>query len=105
MMQNPYKLFQEECPEVAARFNDLVEAQKSLKGLDAKTKQLINIAIQTANKNARGVEMHAHMAKENGATREEIVSAVVLNLHHSGFASVMECLPAAIKGLKGEMQK
>lgn len=102
MTQNPYELFQKECPEVAARFNDLIEAQKSLEGLDAKTKQLINIAIQTANRNTRGVQMHAMMAKNEGATREEIVGAVVLNLHHSGFASVLECLPAAIDGFEGK---
>ncbi len=103
MNENPYELFQKECPDVAARFNDLVEAQKTLKGLDSKTKQLINIAIQTANQNVRGVQMHAMMAKKEGATRQEIVGAVVLNLHHSGFASVINCLPAAINGFEGEM--
>lgn len=103
MSQNPYELFQKECPEVASRFNDLIEAQKLLEGLDAKTKQLINIAIQTANRNQRGVQMHAMMAKNEGATREEIVGAVVLNLHHSGFASVLECLPAAIDGFEGKI--
>ena len=102
MTQNPYEIFLEECPEVAARFDDLIQAQKSLKGLDAKTKQLINIAIQTANRNAKGVQMHAMMAKKEGATRDEIIGAVVLNLHHSGFASVLECLPAAIKGFEGK---
>lgn len=100
---NPYEIFQKECPEVAARFNELIEAQKALKGLDAKTKQLINIAIQTANRNPRGVQLHAMMARNEGATREEIIAAVVLNLHHSGFASVLECLPAAIDGFEGKI--
>jgi AhpD family alkylhydroperoxidase len=100
MTINPYEIFIEECPEVAARFDDLIKAQKDLKGLNAKTKQLINIAIQTANRNVRGVQMHAMMAKNEGATREEIVGAVVLNLHHSGFTSVLECLPAAIEGFE-----
>ncbi len=103
MNQNPYEIFQKECPEVAARFNDLIEAQKSLQGLDAKTKQLINIAIQTANRNVKGVQMHAMMAKNEGAAREEVVGAVVLNLHHSGFASVLKCLPAAIEGFEGKL--
>lgn len=103
MSQNPYELFQKECPEVAARFNDLIEAQKALKGLDAKSKQLINIAIQTANRNSRGVQIHAMMAKNEGATREEIIGAVVLNLHHSGLAAVLECLPTAINGFEGKM--
>lgn len=103
MTQNSYEVFQKECPEIAERFNDLVEAQKALKGLDAKMKQLINIAIQTANRNPRGVQMHAMMAKSEGATRDEIIGAVVLNLHHSGFASVLECLPAAVDGFEGKM--
>jgi AhpD family alkylhydroperoxidase len=103
MNQNPYEIFQKECPEVAARFNDLIEAQKALKGLDAKTKQLITIAIQTANRNPRGVQMHAMMARNEGAAREEIIAAVVLNLHHSGFAKVLECLPAAIDGFEGKI--
>lgn len=64
MNQNPYKVLQKECPEVAARFNDLIEAQKALKGLDTKSKQLINIAIQTANINPKGVQMHSMMAKK-----------------------------------------
>lgn len=102
MNQNPYEIFLKECPEVAARFNDLIEAQKALKGLDAKSKQIINIAIQTANRNPKGVQIHAMMAKKEGATRDEITGAVILNLHHSGFASVLECLPAAIKGFEGE---
>jgi AhpD family alkylhydroperoxidase len=102
MEQNPYELFQKEFPKIAARFNELVEAQKSLEGLDAKTKQLINIAIQTANQNQQGVKMHAQMAKNEGATREEVTGAVVLNLHHSGLSSVTKCLPAAIQGFEVE---
>lgn len=102
MEQNPYQLFQNECPQIAASFNELVEAQKALKGLDSKTKQLINIAIQTANHNSRGVMMHAIMAKKEGASRAEVVGAVVLNLHHCGLTSVLECLPAAVEGFDNE---
>jgi AhpD family alkylhydroperoxidase len=91
--------------KVAACFKDLIETQKALKELDAKTKQLINIAIQTANQNPGGLQMHAMMAKNEGAKREEIIAAVVLNLHHSGFAKVLECLPAAIDGFEGKSEK
>jgi AhpD family alkylhydroperoxidase len=100
--QNPFELFMKECPELAARFNELVQAQKSLKGMDNKTKQLINIAIQTANRNAKGVMMHAAMAKNAGASRDEVITAVVMNLHLSGLAPVLECLPAAVKGHDGK---
>jgi AhpD family alkylhydroperoxidase len=98
MDKNPYQIFQEEFPDLADKFNHLVEAQRSLKGLDAKTKQLLNIAIQTANRNPNGVKMHAMMAKKCGASRDEIKGAVVMNLHLSGLATVLTCLPAALEG-------
>ncbi|MFA4824661.1 MAG: carboxymuconolactone decarboxylase family protein [Methanoregula sp.] len=98
--KNPYEIFQKECPELAERFNNLVEVQRSLKGLDLKTKQLINIAIQTSTKNSRGVKFHAIMAYQAGATRDEIIGSVVMNLHLTGLVTVLECLPAALEGVE-----
>jgi alkylhydroperoxidase/carboxymuconolactone decarboxylase family protein YurZ len=100
MDKSPYEIFQLECPELAAKFNELVQVQRSVKGLDQKTKQLINIAIQTSIKNPTGVRMHAMMAKKDGATREEVISAVSMNLHLTGLSNVLECLPSAIEGYK-----
>ncbi len=98
--KNPFQIFQDEFPELAGRFNDLVDAQRSLKGMDPKTKQLVNIAIQTANRNPTGVKMHSYMAKKQGASRDEILGAVVLNLHLSGLSNVLDCLPSALEGLE-----
>jgi AhpD family alkylhydroperoxidase len=98
--KNPFQIFQDEFPELAGRFNDLVYAQRSLKGMDPKTKQLVNIAIQTANRNPMGVKMHSFMAKKQGASRDEILGAVVLNLHLSGLSNVLDCLPSALEGLE-----
>jgi len=95
-----FELFQKECPELAERFNNLVEVQRSLNGLDKKTTQLINIAIQTSIRNAEGVRSHAILARKAGATKEEIVGAVVMNLHLTGLVTVLECLPAALAGLE-----
>jgi len=92
MEKNPYEIFQKECPDLADSFNKLVDAQRSLEGLDPKTKQLLNIAIQTANSNPMGVKLHAQMARQNGATREEVKGAVVMNLHLSGLSTVLSCL-------------
>ena len=94
------QLFTEEFPDLAEKFDDLVEAQRHLEGLDQKTKQLINIAIQTANRNPRGVMFHAMMAKNAGATRKEVLGAVAMNLHLSGLGTVLESLPAAVEGFE-----
>jgi AhpD family alkylhydroperoxidase len=98
MEKSPYEIFQSECPELALKFNELVQVQSKMEGLDQKTKQLINIAIQTCNNNPTGVRLHAIMAKKVGATREEVVGAVSMNLHLSGLSTVLECLPLAIDG-------
>ncbi len=98
MDKSPYETFQSECPELANKFNELVQVQSTLIGLDQKTKQLINIAIQTCNKNPTGVKMHSIMAKKSGAKREEVIGAVAMNLHLSGLSSVLTSLPFAIEG-------
>jgi AhpD family alkylhydroperoxidase len=96
--KDPYEVFEEELPELAARFDAIVQTQIQLPGLEPKTKQLVNIAIQTANRNPRGVMWHAAMAREQGATREEVIGAVAMNLHLTGLAAVLDGLPAALQG-------
>jgi len=105
MPEDPFEMLQRECPDVATCYEALVEAQRAAPGLDAKTKQLVNIAIQTAGRNARGVGWHAAMARGEGASRDEIVGAVVMNLHLSGLGPVLECLPAAIEGIQASEQR
>jgi len=102
MAQYSFESFAKEFPELASTYLELVEAQRSLKGLDAKTRQLINVGIQTANRNLRGVKYHAFMAKKEGATRDEVMGAVVLNLHLRGVGVVLDTLPAAIAGFEGK---
>lgn len=103
MSENSYQLFKEELPSLFENFNQLVEAQKDLQGLDPKTKQLINIAIQTAHQNLDGVKMHAAMARKMDASWEEVKGAVALNLHLSGLGSILNCLPAAKEGFEMEL--
>ncbi len=102
MSQNPFELFVKEFPEISKEYDQLVEAQRNQKGMDQKTKQLINIAIQTATRNPRGVKFHAMMAKQAGAKREEVTGAVIMNLHLTGLATVLESLPAAIDGYENK---
>jgi AhpD family alkylhydroperoxidase len=95
---NPFEVFRTECPDIARAFDTLVEAQRDAPGLDNKTKQLVNIALQTATRNPRGVFFHAAMARDAGASREEVKTAVVMALHLVGLAAVLDCLPSALEG-------
>ena len=37
-------------------------------------------------------------AKKDWATRDEVISAVSMNLHLTGLSNVLECLPSVIEG-------
>ena len=97
MTDNPMELFAREAPEVAAAFNGLIMAIVGSKGLDPKTKQLIYISMKAAMGDETAVKAHLPMAKEAGATRAEVVDAILMTLTVSGIRGVVSCLPEAIR--------
>jgi AhpD family alkylhydroperoxidase len=97
VQKNPMEVFQEEAPEVAQAFNGLIMSLVGRKGLDVKTKQLIYIAMKAAMGDDMAVKAHVPMAKAAGATREEVVDAILMTLTVSGIRGVVHCLPEAAK--------
>lgn len=97
MESNPMELFMKEAPDVARAFDGLIQSLIASEGLDAKTKQLIYIAMKSAMGDDTAVTFHAPMAKQLGATKTEIVDAVLLSLTVSGISGVMACLPSVVK--------
>lgn len=95
--RSPLEIFQAEAPDVAKAFDDLIKAIVASKGLDEKTKQLIYVAIKASNGDVTAVNAHVPMAKKLGATKEEVVDAILMTLTVSGIKGVMSCLPEAVK--------
>ena len=100
MPENPMELFRREAPEVAEAFNGLIMALVASRGLDQKTKQLIYIAMKAAVGDDTAVKAHLPMAKQAGATREEVVDAILMTLTVSGIRGVVHCLPDAVKAFE-----
>jgi alkylhydroperoxidase/carboxymuconolactone decarboxylase family protein YurZ len=96
MDTSPMELFKKEAPEVADAFNDLIKALINLKGLDGKTKQLIYIAMKASVGDETAVKAHIPMAKALGASKEEVVEAILLTLTVSGISGVLKSLPYVI---------
>jgi alkylhydroperoxidase/carboxymuconolactone decarboxylase family protein YurZ len=86
-----------EAPEVASAFNGLIMSLVAIKGLDIKTKQLIYIAMKAAMGDDTAVRAHIPMAKAAGASREEVIDAILMTLTVSGIRGVVHCLPEAVK--------
>lgn len=97
MGQNAMDVFQKEAPQVAEAFNGLIQAIVSSKGLDEKTKQLIYISIKAAQGDETAVKFHVPMAKKLGATKAEVIDAILITLTVSGIKGVATCLPGAVK--------
>ena len=91
------EIFQREAPEVAMAFNGLIMSLVASKGLDQKTKQLIYIAMKAAMGDDSAVRAHLPMARQAGATREEVVDAILMTLTVSGIRGVVHCLPDAVR--------
>ena len=95
--KNPMDVFQEEAPEVAGAFDGLIKAIIASEGLDGKTKQLIYIAMRASQGDTAAVKAHVSMAEKLGATKEEVIDAILMTLTVSGIKGVVSCLPEAVE--------
>ncbi len=96
-MSNPLELFQKEAPEVAQAFNGLIQSIVASKGLDEKTKQLIYIALKTVEGDSLALQYHIPAAKELGATKAEVIDAILVSLTVCGIKGVANAIPLAVE--------
>ncbi|MCL2227211.1 MAG: carboxymuconolactone decarboxylase family protein [Oscillospiraceae bacterium] len=93
-----FQIMSEETPAVSKGFFDMAGAIQKEGGLDDKTFQLVYIAIKAAggSDGLGSVVAHTVMAKQAGATREEIRGAILVSLMTNGLQGVVSCLEAAL---------
>ena len=90
-----FESFGREAPAHATAWMDATVALEKATALDTKTKDLAYLAVLAALRLESGVAFHVQQAKAHGATRDEVISAVLLGLQPAGHG-VTACLPAAI---------
>ena len=100
--KNPVEIFQTEAPEVAEAFEGLIKSLRNSKGLDPKMKQLVYIGVKAAMGDSTAVYYHVKMAKELGATRDEIKDTILITLSVCGLKGVTSCLPIALETYDNE---
>jgi AhpD family alkylhydroperoxidase len=94
-MSKEFDIFLKSCPEAGKAYLELFKSVMKGPALPAKTKQLILIGVMTAQNYPPGVRAHVPQAIKAGATREEIIEAILTTLPVAGINGVLECLPAA----------
>ena len=95
LISKAFQAFMSEAPQHAQAWGTMVQGLASASALDRKTSALAYLAVLAALRLESGIAFHVKAAKQAGATREEVISAVLIGLPAAGLA-VTQALPAAI---------
>ena len=94
-VSDAFQVFMREAPAHQLAWLEAVQKLDAASALDAKTEELVYIGILAAARMEGGLPFHVSHAKSLGATREEIISAILVGLPAVGNA-VIHALPVAL---------
>lgn len=94
-VSNAFQTFRNEAPSFAQAWMEMVQGLDQASALDKKTAELAYLAVLAALRMESGVPFHVHAAKRAGASRAEVISAILVGLPAAGH-SVTQVLPAAL---------
>lgn len=89
-----FQAFLAEAPQHSKAWMDAVDKLGKASALDPKTKALCYLAVLAAARLSSGVPFHAQLARSLGATRDEVMGAVLVGLPAVGNAVVDSLVPA-----------
>ena len=82
----------ERFPEVFGHYSALAESISKLKGMDAKTQELVKLGISIGAGTEGAVHSHTRRALDLGATEDEIVQCALLAITTIGWPGAMAAL-------------
>jgi alkylhydroperoxidase/carboxymuconolactone decarboxylase family protein YurZ len=91
-----FQAFLKEAPRHSSAWMAAVQALDGANALDRKTSALAYLAVLAALRLESGVPFHVRIAKQAGASREEVISALLIGLPAAGHV-VTQSLPPAIQ--------
>ena len=94
-ISNAFLTFRDEAPQHAQAWGDLVQKLGQATALDGKTSALAYLSVLAVLRLESGIPFHVQAAKQQGASREEVISAILVGLPAAGHV-VTQALPAAI---------
>jgi alkylhydroperoxidase/carboxymuconolactone decarboxylase family protein YurZ len=95
LVSNAFQTFMSEAPNHAQAWGGMVMGLAKASALDAKTSALAYLAVLAALRLESGIPFHVQAAKKAGATRQEVISAILIGLPAAGHV-VTQVLPAAL---------
>jgi alkylhydroperoxidase/carboxymuconolactone decarboxylase family protein YurZ len=101
LASDAFHIFQTEAPAHAQAWMAAVQGLGAASALDEKTRALVYLGVLAALRMESGLPFHAAHARRLGATRAEVISAVLTGLPAAGMA-VVAALPAVTRAFEGE---
>ena len=95
LVSNAFQAFMTEAPGQAQVWGAMVQGLAKASALDAKTAALAYLAVLAALRLESGIPFHVATARQAGASREEVISAILVGLPAAGHV-VTQVLPAAV---------
>lgn len=91
-----FEIFAKEAPEHQKAFCEFIQNLEQANTLDPKTSALVYLAVLSSLGLKSGIPFHVEKAKEANATKEEIISAILIGLPAAGNV-VIKSLEKALK--------
>jgi len=101
LISNAFKAFGEEAPNHAEAWMKVLQGLSNASALDHKTHNIAYLAVLAALGRVNGIPFHVKIAKKTGASRDEVISAILVGLPPAGHL-VTEVLPTAIDAYDNE---
>ncbi|NLX04190.1 MAG: carboxymuconolactone decarboxylase family protein [Phycisphaerae bacterium] len=101
LVSKAYQTFLKEAPGHSQAWIDMIHKISRTGALDEKTAALCYLSVLAALRLESGVAFHVQQAKKCGASREEVISAILLGLPPAGLG-VIQALPPAIEAYDGQ---
>lgn len=95
LVSNAFQTFMQEAPQHAQAWGTMVQGLANASALDKKTTALAYLAVLAALRLESGIPFHVKAAKQLGASREEVISAILVGLPAVGHG-LTQALPIAI---------
>lgn len=91
-------------PQLHAAQNAWMSQLDSLSAPDRKTHELIRLVVTVGIRNPAGVRRHARLAREVGASWEEILGSIMLTVPGHGLLPAVEAIPHARLGYEEALE-
>ena len=98
LISEAFLAFNKEAPEHAAAWTRMVQEVARASALEPKVRELAHLSVLAVLRLETGIPFRVQSALKAGATREEVISAILVGLPAAGH-SVIQVLPTVLEAL------